>query len=70
MEAAMKDVHSALTRVADDMAQFYDTYQKEAPQYVIGEKVCLNGQNITTTCLMKKLDHKWLGPYPIDKIIS
>jgi len=52
------------------MAWFYDTHQKEAPLYVIGDKVWLNGQNIATTHLMKKLDHKWLGPYPIDKIIS
>ena len=43
MEAAMKDVHSALTRAADDMAQFYETHQKEAPLYMIGDKVWLNG---------------------------
>ena len=31
MEVAMKEVHSALTRAADDMAHFYDAHQKEAP---------------------------------------
>jgi len=30
----------------------------------------LNGKNITTMGLMKKLDHKWLGPYPMDKVIA
>ena len=27
-------------------------------------------QNIMTMCLMKNLDHKWLGLYAVDKIIS
>src|SRR5882672_9878799 len=70
MEAATKEAHSALSWVADDMAHFYDAHRREAPLYAVGDKVWLNGQNITMTHLMKKLDHKWLGPYPIDKVIS
>src|SRR5882672_7795456 len=70
MEAAMKEACLALSWVVDDMAHFYDTYWKEAPLYAVRDKVWLNGQNITMTCLMKKLDHKWLGPYPVDKVIS
>src|SRR5467141_4440862 len=70
MEAAMNEAHSALSRVADDMACFYDAHQREAPLYAVRDKVWLNKQNITMTCLMKKLDHKWLGPYPVDKVIS
>jgi len=61
MEAAMKETHSALAQAADNMAQFYNAHCKEAPLYKVRDKVWLNGQNITTTCLMKKLDHKWLG---------
>jgi len=70
MEAAMKEACSALSRAADDMACFYDAHWREAPLYAVRDKVWLNGQNITTTHLVKRLDHKWLGPYPIDKIIS
>jgi len=70
MEVAMKEAHSALSRAADNMARFYDTNQREAPLYIVGDKVWLNGQNITMTHPMKKLDHKWLGPNPIDKVIS
>src|SRR5882724_5092135 len=44
--------------------------QKEASLYEVGDKVWLNRQNITMTHLMKKLDHKWLGPYVVDKVIS
>src|SRR5882672_2984786 len=54
MDAATKEAHSALSRAADDMARFYDAHRSEAPLYAVGDKVCLNGQNITTTRLMKK----------------
>src|SRR5882672_6817285 len=70
MEAATKEACSALSRAADDMARFYDSHWREAPLYAVGDKVWLNGKNITTTHPMKKLDHKWLGPYPVDNVIS
>src|SRR5882672_9287530 len=70
MDVATKEACSALSLVADDMAHFDDTHQKEAPLYTVGDKVWLNGQNITMTRPMKKLDHKWLGPYPVDKVVS
>ena len=68
MEAASKEAHSALTQAADDIA-LYDAHHREALLYKVRDKVWLNGQNITTTCPMKKLDHKWLGPYIVDKFI-
>src|SRR5882724_11504389 len=65
METAMKEVHSALTRAANEMAQFYDAHSREAQRYMVRDKVWLNRQNIMTTHLMKKIDHKWLGPYSV-----
>jgi len=70
MEKATEEVCSALTQAADNMAQFYDAHCREAPLYEVGDKVWLNGHNITTTRTTKKLDHKWLGPYLIEKVIS
>src|SRR5882724_5385694 len=70
MEVATKEACSALSQVADNMARFYDAHQREAPLYTVRDKVWLNGKNITMTRLMKKLDHKWLGLYPMDKVIS
>src|SRR5882724_7320540 len=61
MELATKEAHSALSQAVDDMARFYDAHQREAPLYTVRDKVWLNGQNITMTHPMKKLDHKWLG---------
>ena len=70
MEEATKEAHSALEKAADGMAHFYDVHHQAAPAYKVGNKVWLNAQNISTTRPMKKLDHKWLGPYPINKVIS
>src|SRR5882724_520443 len=56
MENATEEVHSALTRAADDMARFYDAHHRETPLYKVGDKVWLNGHNVTTTRLTKKLD--------------
>ena len=70
MDAATNEACSALTKAADDMACFYDLHQQAPPSYKLGDKVWLNAQNITTTRPMKKLDHKWLGPYKINKVVS
>ena len=70
MEMATNEAHSALQRAADDMTHFYDVHRQHAPTYKVGDKVWLNAQNITTTRLTKKLDHKWLGPYTVNKVIS
>jgi len=51
------------------MARFYDAYHREAPLYEIGDKVWFNGQNIMMTRLTKKLDHKWLSLYLVEKVI-
>jgi len=48
MEQATDEACSALTIAADDMAQFYDAHHREAPLSEIGDKIWLNGQNITT----------------------
>ena len=70
MEEATKEACSALEKATDDMARFYDVHHQAAPVYKVGNKVWVSAQNISTTRLMKKLDHKWLGPYPINKVIS
>src|SRR5258705_12843748 len=61
---------AALKHAADEMAQYYDHQRSPAPPYEVGAKVWLNAQNYTTTHPTKKLDHKWLGPFVIEKVIS
>ena len=54
----------------DEMAWYYDCQRSPAPAYEDGAKVWLNTQNYTTTHPTKRLDHKWLGPFVIEKIVS
>src|SRR5258708_33533765 len=61
---------AALEHAADEMAWYYDHWRSPTPTYEVRAKVWLNAQNYTTTCLTKKLDHKWLGPFVIKKVIS
>lgn len=70
MAKATEEAQAALTKAADEMTQFYDRHWQDAPEYKQGDKVWLNSENLTTTHLSKKLDHKWMGPYSIEKVIS
>ncbi len=70
MSQMQEEVKAALEHAVDEMAQYYDHQRSPAPAYEVGAKVWLNAQNHTTTCLTKKLDHKWLGPFVIEKVIS
>src|SRR6266481_4534811 len=70
MSQMQDEAKAALKHIADKMAQYYDCWRSPAPAYEVGAKVWLNAQNYTTTCLTKKLDHKWLGPFVIKKVVS
>ena len=70
MSQMQEEVKAALEHAADEMAWYYDCQRSPTPTYEAGAKVWLNAQNYTTTCLTKKLDHKWLGPFVIEKIVS
>jgi len=70
MAQATDKARAALVKAANDMAQFYDAHQCEAPKYNVGDKVWLSSENIKTVRLMKKLDYKWLSPYVVKRVIS
>src|SRR5258708_24155589 len=70
MSQMQDEAKAALEHAADEMAWYYDHQRSPAPVYEVGAKVWLNTQNYTTTCPTKKLDHKWLGPFVIEKVIS
>ena len=52
------------------MARYYDQHRQHAPQFQVGEQVWLNTQNYSTNHPMKKLDHWWIGPFKILKVVS
>src|SRR5258708_27329281 len=52
------------------MKQYYDQSRQSVPEYKVGDKVWLSLQNYSSDCPMKKLDHKWAGPFTVTKVIS
>src|SRR6266436_4259904 len=70
MSQMQDEAKAALEHAVDEMAQYYDHQRSPTPVYEVGAKVWLNTQNYTTTHPTKKLDHKWLGPFVIKKVIS
>src|SRR5260370_28316184 len=52
------------------MKQYYNQSHQSVPEYKVGDKVWLSLQNYSSDQPMKKLDHKWAGPFTITKVIS
>ena len=65
MKSATEEAKSALVSAKDDMAWFYNRDRTTTPDYKVGEKVYLEGQNLQTSRPSKKLAHKQYGPYKI-----
>jgi hypothetical protein len=70
MAQMQEEAKAALEHAADEMARYYDRRRGDAPTYKVGDKVWLNTQNYTTDRPTKKLDHKWIGPFEITKVVS
>ena len=70
LDCAQEEAKAALEQAADDMKWYYDRNCQAAPEYKARDRVWLSLQNYSLDCPMKKLDHKWAGPFLITKVIS
>src|SRR5258708_9817822 len=70
MSQMQDEAKATLEHAVDEMAQYYGHQRSPAPIYEVRAKVWLNTQNYMTTCPTKKLDHKWLGPFVIEMVVS
>src|SRR6266436_5340870 len=70
LDCAQEEAKAALEWAADDMKRYYDRNRQAALEYKVGDRVWLTLQNYLSDCPMKKLDHKWAGPFLITKVIS
>ena len=52
------------------MKWYYDRNHQAALEYKAKDRVWLSLQNYLSDRPMKKLDHKWAGPFLITKVIS
>jgi len=70
MKMALEEAKSALNKAKDDMARYYNQRWLPTPTYQPGDMVYLDASDISTTRLSRKLSHRRLGPYPIERQIS
>src|SRR5258708_3412033 len=70
LDHAQEEAKAALEWAADNMKWYYDQNHQTVPEYKVGDKAWLSLQNYSSDQPMKKLDHKWAGPFTITKVVS
>jgi hypothetical protein len=71
MAQGPEEVKVALTKAKDTYAMYYNRHREHALVFTQGDKVWLDGSNITTNRPSSKLSHQQcLGPFVVDKCIG
>src|SRR6267143_4397521 len=70
MKSTLKEAKSAMAKAKDDMAQYYNPRRTPAPVYDPGDRVYLDASDIHTTRPSKKLSHRRLGPFPVERRVG
>jgi hypothetical protein len=70
MKLALEEAKAALNKAKDDMSRYYNQRRLPTPTYQPGDKVYLDASDIKTTRPSKKLSHRQLGPYPVERQVS
>ena len=68
MKTMLEEAKAALAKLKDDMTQYYNQKRVWTSEYNPGDQVYLNAcNNIQTTRPSKKLSHRHLGPFTIER---
>jgi len=70
MKLALEEAKAALNKAKDDMARYYNQRRLPTPTYKPGDKVYLDASDIRTTRPSKKLSHRQLGPYVVERQVA
>ena len=70
MKSTLEEAKSAIRKSKDDMTRYYDRRREPAPVFRPGDLVFLDSSDIQTTRPSRKLAHKWLGPYPVERAVG
>ena len=70
MYKTREDAQALLKQVAQVMKQNYDWKRSIAEDYQSSNKIILEVTNLTTNCLIKKLNNKHFGLFTIKKKVS
>src|SRR3979490_302888 len=65
MKKIREEAAAALKKAASDMKKYYDKGRQDVPQYQVGDKVYLEGLNVTTDRPSKRLEDRRYGPFPV-----
>jgi hypothetical protein len=70
MKSTLEEAKAALAKSKDDMARYYDQNRTKAPEYKPGDRVYLDAGNILTNRPSRKLSHRHLGPFQVEKRVG
>jgi hypothetical protein len=70
MKLALEEAKSALAKAKDNMARYYHQRRLPTPVYKPGDLVYLDASDIKTTRLSRKLSHRRLRPFPVERRVS
>jgi Chromo (CHRromatin Organisation MOdifier) domain len=70
MKTTLEEAKAALAKSKDDMARYYNQKRTRALEYNPGDKVYLDASDIQTTRLSKKLSHRHLGPFTMERKVG
>jgi hypothetical protein len=70
IEEVQAELKECVTAAQETMKAQFDRKVRPTPDWKVGDEVWLNSQNILTTRPSPKLDHRWIGPFPILSKVS
>jgi len=69
MIAIQRQLRERLLKAQEDQAKYYNRRHKDV-EFSVGDQVYLSAKNIDSLRASKKLDHKWIGPYRIERVLN
>ncbi|KAI7943923.1 hypothetical protein MJO28_011451 [Puccinia striiformis f. sp. tritici] len=64
------EVRQCLEEAQESMKRQFNRHVRKTPHWKEGDEVWLNSRNISTTRPTAKFEQRWLGPFPIQRVIS
>jgi hypothetical protein len=70
MAQGLEEARSAIAKAKNEYAMYYNCRQESAPVFKPGDKVWLDGSDITTNRPSSKLSYQHLGPFVVEACIG
>ncbi|KAK9395649.1 hypothetical protein NXF25_019010 [Crotalus adamanteus] len=70
LQAIHRLVQQQLEKAKADYKSFADRLRRDTPLLTVGDRVRLSTRNLPSTWPAKKLDHRYVGPFPIEAVIN